>query len=448
MEIDLELFRREVRLSTDPPVCLSVIDISPDRPLRALVFIHGFGGKALQWQYQLSRFARANRVIAVDLRGHGRSDRSSAPASMDLIQADLLGLLDVLVPSGKIVLVGHSFGGAIASQFAAAHPERVERLALIATPVEYRLNPVYRFVLRMPVPFLRLLDPFTHAWLGAAPHVLKSWYDHNLCCWQGPEQFRRLAVPTLVIRGHLDSVFEKPAYEEVTRLIPQAEEVDVGASGHLVMLERRDAVNRAIARFIDTDRRSWSQAQPADEDPQRASLLLERPWLAHYDQGVPYTLAIPPVPLPNLLDSAVRRYPSNIALNFENHRLNYRRLEQEVNRFANTLRWLGGWQRRPGDLIPAKLAAAGYQFLRHAQSRRRGGLYFAHYRTRRADPPDRGVGRQRAGYLDPVRRAGLPDQEQTGTRRRIAPASHHIHPHRRLPAPAQAPEAAIQPRAA
>ncbi len=148
-------------------------------------------------------------------------------------------------------------------------------------------------------------------------------------------------MPTLVIRGHLDAVFQRPAYEEVTRLIPDAEEIDVGASGHLVMLERRDAVNRAIARFIDVERRSWSQALPSDEDPQRASLLAERPWLAHYDQGVPYTLAIPPVPLQSLLDSAVRRYPSHTALIFENSRLTYRRLEQEANRFANTLRWLG-----------------------------------------------------------------------------------------------------------
>jgi pimeloyl-ACP methyl ester carboxylesterase len=51
-----------------------------------------------------------------------------------------------------------------------------------------------------------------------------------------------------VVRGHLDVVFEKPQFEEVARLIPLAEEIDVGASGHMVMLERRDAVNRAISR--------------------------------------------------------------------------------------------------------------------------------------------------------------------------------------------------------
>jgi long-chain acyl-CoA synthetase len=341
MEIDLELFRREVSLAVNPPLRLSAIDISPDRPLHTLVFLHGFGGKALQWQYQLNRFARANRVIAVDLRGHGRSDRPGGSYAMPVIQADLLALLAALVPGGKIVLVGHSFGGAVAAEFAASHPERVERLALIATAGEYRLNPFYRLLLRLPYPFLRLLSGPTRAWLGAPPDVLKSWYDDNLCCWKGWDIFRQLAMPTLVVRGHLDAVFERPAYEEVARRIPGAEEMDVGASGHLVMLERRDAVNRLIARFLESDQRSWSQARDTEEDPERPALLKERPWLAHYDPGVPYTLAIPPIPLHRLLDSAVRRFPRRAALVFEGYRLSYRRLGQEANRFANTLRWLG-----------------------------------------------------------------------------------------------------------
>ena len=65
MEIDLELFRREVLVSSGQPVHLSVIDVSPDHPLHTLVFVHGYGGKALQWLYQLTRFSRSNRVIAI-----------------------------------------------------------------------------------------------------------------------------------------------------------------------------------------------------------------------------------------------------------------------------------------------------------------------------------------------------------------------------------------------
>ena len=56
MDIDLDLYRHEVRVSTSPLVRLSAIDISPDHPQRTLVFIHGFGGQAEQWNYQLQNF--------------------------------------------------------------------------------------------------------------------------------------------------------------------------------------------------------------------------------------------------------------------------------------------------------------------------------------------------------------------------------------------------------
>ena len=71
MDIDLDLYRHEVRVSTNPLVRLSAIDISPDHPQRTIVFIHGFGGQAEQWHYQLQKFSLENRVIALDLRGHG-----------------------------------------------------------------------------------------------------------------------------------------------------------------------------------------------------------------------------------------------------------------------------------------------------------------------------------------------------------------------------------------
>ena len=61
---------------------------------------------------------------------------------------------------------------------------------------------------------------------------------------------QNITTPTLVIRGHRDRVFSRQAFEKVPQIIPGAEDFDVGASGHLVMLERRDAVNRALKNFV------------------------------------------------------------------------------------------------------------------------------------------------------------------------------------------------------
>src|SRR5512135_1918804 len=104
MDIDLDLYRHEVRVSTNPLVRLSAIDISPDHPQRTIAFIHGFGGQAEQWHYQMQQFAVENRVIALDLRGHGLSDKPSRGYEMTQIQADLDTALDVLKVSGKVVL--------------------------------------------------------------------------------------------------------------------------------------------------------------------------------------------------------------------------------------------------------------------------------------------------------------------------------------------------------
>jgi long-chain acyl-CoA synthetase len=341
MKVDLELYRREVQVSKSPVVHLSAIDIAPDHPRRTIVFIHGYGGNTRQWHYQLQLFSQENRVIGLDLRGHGRSDKPAGRYTMDMILTDLEKALQSLRVGGKFVLVGHSFGGAVATEYAVAHPDRLEHLILVATAGEYRLNPLYRFVLNLPSSFLKIIGPLTQKWLYAPLSVLKSWYHNTLSRWNGWSLFRSIKVPTLVIRGHLDTVFEKPMFEEVARAIPSAEEVDVGVSGHMVMLERRDAVNRAIHRTLNPTTGVWRDPTATPESSSRTQFLEERPWLAHYAEGVPPTIAIPEVPLFQLLRSAARRFPNRVAIVYQRKRLSYRQLDQEVNRFSNGLLSLG-----------------------------------------------------------------------------------------------------------
>ena len=343
MHIDLDLYRHEVRVSASPLVRLSAIDISPDHPQRTFVFIHGFGGQAEQWHYQLQTFSVENRVIALDLRGHGLSDKPGRGYDMPQLVSDLETALTLLRVKGKFVLVGHSFGGAIATEYALKNPDRVERLILMATAGEFKLQPMLKLALSLPGWLLKVIEPFTRKWLFAPLHVLKALYFQNMARWNGWEQFSKLNVRTLVIRGHRDRVFESARFEKVTGSIPGAEEVDIGVSGHLVMLERREAVDRAIERFVSGERqRSWRDAHDISKKKGgRDVLRRERPWLEHYEEGVPYTVGIPNIPLHHLLRSAVRRFPNRPAIFFEGSRISYRRLNHEANRFANALISLG-----------------------------------------------------------------------------------------------------------
>ncbi|RIK40958.1 MAG: hypothetical protein DCC55_13445 [Chloroflexi bacterium] len=349
MELDLELYRREVTVAERPLIRLSAIDLAPDAAQKTLVFLHGFGGQATQWRYQLRHFAFAHRVVAFDLRGHGRSDRPAGRYLLEEIVADVEVALDRLGLAQRLLLVGHSFGGAVATEYALAHPDQIEHLVLIATAGQFRLNWPSRTFFRLPLALLRLLEPQARSFLHAPLAVLKPWHQNTLSRWDGWERFPHLAVPTTVIRGHLDLLFARPQFEEVSRVIPGAEDVDVGASGHLVMLERRDAVNRALARVVEgANTRSWREQEPAGGGPARAALLRERPWLAQYPPNVPYSVAIPNAPVHALLQSAVRRFPRHMAVRAGDVRLTYQQLDEQSNRFANALRALGV---NPGERV-------------------------------------------------------------------------------------------------
>jgi long-chain acyl-CoA synthetase len=341
MALDLALYQRRVRVSSQPPFYLSAIDIYPESPQHTLVFLHGYGGQARQWQYQLHEFSFSNRAIALDLRGHGKSDKPDGGYSMPQLKEDLELTLDELQVEGPFVLVGHSFGGAVAAEYAVAHPSQVKHLVLIATAGEFILNPFYRLLLRLPPLLLRSLGSFTRGWLSAPPHVMHALYHQNLSKWVGWSLFRSLEVPTTIVRGHLDIVFARSLFEEVSRAIPNSDEVDVGASGHLVMLERREAVNRVIQRVLEQAAHHGRDRVTTLTSSARDALIRERPWVSRYDDGVPETIAVPRIRLFDLLRSASNRFPLHAALIFEGNRITYRRLNQEVNRFANALLSLG-----------------------------------------------------------------------------------------------------------
>ncbi|WKZ42011.1 MAG: alpha/beta fold hydrolase [Anaerolineales bacterium] len=338
MDIDLDLYRHEIRVSSSPLIRLSAIDVSPERPQRTLVFIHGFGGKAEQWAYQMQKFAMDNRVIALDLRGHGLSDKPSTGYDMERIQLDLETALIQLNVSTPFVLIGHSFGGAVVTDYALNHPDHIEKLILIATAGEFRLNPMFKLGLSLPASVLRIIGPLTRSWLHAPPHALREFYNRNMSKWIGWEKFANLQVPTMVIRGHRDYVFDRPVFEKVARSIPGAEDVDVRVSGHMVMLERRAAVDRSIAGFLEGEsKKSWRDTSFVAPRSSRDDLKRERAWLNQYDDGVPYTVDVPRIPAHHLLRSSVRRFPNRPAIYFEGAKLSYRKLNHEANRFANAL---------------------------------------------------------------------------------------------------------------
>lgn len=94
-----------------------------------LVAIHGTPLDAATWEPLV---LPGRRLVAYDLRGHGSAADSAPGTSYEQLAADLLAVLDHLALD-RVEVVGHSFGGQVAQAFAAAHPERVERLWIVCS---------------------------------------------------------------------------------------------------------------------------------------------------------------------------------------------------------------------------------------------------------------------------------------------------------------------------
>jgi long-chain acyl-CoA synthetase len=339
---DYDLYRRNVPIPGIAGAELSVLDLWPEGAEHTIVFLHGYAGVLESWEFQINYFASHNhRVIAPDLRGHGQSDAPYTRYTMDELVADLYAISQKLKLPPQFSLVAHSFGGSIAVEYANAHPEQLDKLVLIATAGEYPLPWFAKWLLKLPLNWLRPLWKYRTRW-DADIHVVKNMMANNMRHWQGWPLLRNITTPTLVITGERDNYFPRRVFEDVGKMIPNAEVVDVGSAKHKVQLERHQAVTRAIERFVESKQRSWR-----DEDSQD-NPLHKRIWLKSYSPGTPPSIPIPKRPLPDFLESAADWLPHRRAISFYGSHLNYKELNEQANQMSHVFHGLGV---RPGDRV-------------------------------------------------------------------------------------------------
>ena len=97
-----------------------------------LLLLHGLACDHTTWQPVIESLARRYTVIAPDMLGHGLSDKPRADYSVGGYANGMRDLLTVL-GIDKVTVIGHSFGGGVAMQFAYQFPERTERMMLVSS---------------------------------------------------------------------------------------------------------------------------------------------------------------------------------------------------------------------------------------------------------------------------------------------------------------------------
>lgn len=108
---------------------LSTGDELVDAP--PLILVHGFTGDVASWMLNQDYLATSRRVIALDLPGHGGSDKFVDDGGIDYLTSAVSDFIDE-IGLNKVHLAGHSLGGAVAARVAISNPERVATLTLIA----------------------------------------------------------------------------------------------------------------------------------------------------------------------------------------------------------------------------------------------------------------------------------------------------------------------------
>jgi 3-oxoadipate enol-lactonase len=118
-------------LTTVNNLTVSYNDEGPEEA-PVIIFIHGFPFNMCMWEKQVNALKDNYRVIAYDVRGHGKSEAGSGAFSIELFASDLMGLMDKL-ELDKAIVCGLSMGGYIALNAIQKHPDRFDALVLCDT---------------------------------------------------------------------------------------------------------------------------------------------------------------------------------------------------------------------------------------------------------------------------------------------------------------------------
>lgn len=122
----------EAKSATRDGVTLRYIEAGTGDP--PLVFVHGWTCSRDFWPGQLPHFAKKHHVVALDLRGHGESDKPDEDYSIDGFADDVAWLIGEL-GLDKPVVIGHSMGGSIALNLARRYPELTSAIVMVDSPI-------------------------------------------------------------------------------------------------------------------------------------------------------------------------------------------------------------------------------------------------------------------------------------------------------------------------
>lgn len=247
-----------------------------------VVFLHGLPESWYSWHYQLEALSADYRVIAIDLKGYGQSDKRDGDYSAKQVAEEVLALLDA-IGLERFNLVSHDWGSVISDFIAGRHPERVLRYVRMEAPVlvtdpanhpqfvlfrdqdfaarlmgdtEEFIRNVYGPRTVQPITeedMLRIIEEFGRPGVAeAVPRYFRDFGDFGEALRQERAAlFAAMDCPVLLLQADSDPAQPQWYFEGATDAFPDARLQWVERSGHFTELEQPDQVTNAIRGFLE-----------------------------------------------------------------------------------------------------------------------------------------------------------------------------------------------------
>ena len=232
-----------------------------------ILYMHGWAGSGAHFDEVIGELdLNALRVITMDFRGHGDSEKPVKPYDLDRIADDVWNVSDA-AGAANLVLVGFSMSGKFAQYVALRRPERVSGLVLVAgfpaSEMAFPQDVVRDWVSRAGdrARLRELIMPFISEPVDAS--VFDRYVDHATnvpaaaleCTLQAcirssfADRVRLLTMPTLIVGGKRDAYFDPKAVAQLARSLPSARGVCLECN-HEIPMERPHELAHLLEAFV------------------------------------------------------------------------------------------------------------------------------------------------------------------------------------------------------
>jgi pimeloyl-ACP methyl ester carboxylesterase len=262
-----------------------------------ILFLHGFPYFSEAWYKLLDKFGDSYHVVAPDNRGFGYSDKPDDIASYHIqyLVADVIGLINILSPNKKVILVGHDWGAGLAWTTAQLFPEKVSKVVMIngvalnvflkvlqESPMQQERS---QYIKKLDSWYVKLLylvhgaelfwsgishmhengqvndefkEAYLHAWEQSnAPESAVKWYTANIPEFDAidernfwPSTEATMRKPSLLIWSKNDPAFTQDVFKVIPKYVENLTIKIIDTTSHSPFLDHSEEVIEHIELFL------------------------------------------------------------------------------------------------------------------------------------------------------------------------------------------------------